>query len=406
MGKRYFSVWLVVAMVLGFMSLTHTPITAAEFSAKLIDHEGGKVKTSTITLKDSFYRIDLEESGEKISVIVDQEAGLTRVLRHSEKIFKEIKSQDHESLMNDPFQTVIYIANNGEIRQDGTETINGLVSDKFIISMSGQDMMTKWVSQKYNFPVKIEHLLTENKFVEITDIVEGSVDGALFVLPEDYTKWINPDDLPVEIPEWAKELSSAPLMTPPFEKDMAGGEIIRIPVTAGQAVWVNGKSTDESDAVAKAIAFKDGRPNKKLSWYNNFATRGSICSRSAETSIEADEIILYVFKGNIHVIAKYFPMKEETVKKGGECRFRSATNDNIETRFVNVSENESECFVTFTKDGVDVSEGPAKYRTFNIDKQFDHKRNTFDVDNGNEVVVKVTKGEMVIKIGQYDTFKF
>ncbi len=406
MRKKYFSGWLFVAMVLSFIALTYAPISAAEFTAKLNDHEGGIVKTSTITLKDSFYRIDLEESGEKISVIVDQDAGLTKVLSHSEKIYKEIKSQDHESLMNDPFQVVIYMAENGESKQDGTETINGLECDKFVISMSNQDMMAKWVSQKYNFPVKIEHLMAENKFVEITDIVEGPVDETLFVIPDDYKKWINPDDLPVEIPEWAKELSSATSMTPPFEKDMVTGEIIRIPISVGQSVWVKGAGTNESEAVAKAIPFKDGRPNKKPSWYNNFAMRGTICARSAETSFEADEIVLYVFEGNVHVNVKFFPMKEEAVKAGGEYRFMSETYDNIDTRFVNAFDGESECVVSFWKDGVDVSEGPVKYRTFNLEEKGDIKPSTFSTDIGKEVVIRVTKGEMVIKMGQYDSFKF
>lgn len=91
MWKRNFSVWLVVAIAIGFLVLTYTPISAAEFTAQLNDHEGGNIKISTITLKDSFYRIDLEESGEKISVIVDQEAGLTKALLHSEKYIKKSK---------------------------------------------------------------------------------------------------------------------------------------------------------------------------------------------------------------------------------------------------------------------------------------------------------------------------
>jgi len=406
MRKRVFSVELIIAAIFCIATLNIAPGFAAEFTARMTDQDGDRVRLSTITIKGSFYRMDMEEYGEKISVIVDQDAGLTRVILHSEKTFMEIKSQDPQSLMNDPFQAAIYMADNGESKLVGTETINGLGCDKFVISMSGQDVMNKWVSQKYNFPVKIEHLMTENKFVEITDIAEGPVDDSLFQPPEGYTKWIDPADLPVEIPEWAKDLSSEPVMTPPFEKDMTPGEIVRIPVTAGQAIWVKGESSDKSGAVARAIAFKDGRPNKEPSWYNNFAMQGTICTRSAETPIEADEIVLYVFEGNVHVTAKYFPMKEETVKAGGEFRFLSESSDYVETRFVNVSDNESECVVSFFKDGVDVSESPVKYRTYNIEKKGKNSRNTFNVDNGNEVVIKITKGEMIIKMGQYDSFEF
>ena len=60
MGKRILSGWLFLVVLVGFLVLTYSPISAAEFTATLNDHEGDNVKTSTITLKGSFYRMDLE----------------------------------------------------------------------------------------------------------------------------------------------------------------------------------------------------------------------------------------------------------------------------------------------------------------------------------------------------------
>ena len=82
------------------------------------------------------------------------------------------------------------------------------------------------------------NLLKEDMFVELSNIQETSVDDGLFALQSGYTKWIHPSKRPIPMPEWAKDLASQPVLTLPFEKEMAAGDIARIKVQQAKSVWL------------------------------------------------------------------------------------------------------------------------------------------------------------------------
>jgi len=189
---------------------------ASQFTADMIQSEGADTITGKIYVKNSKYRMDLEEDGHQVFVIVDQTAGVTRVLMPEEKMYMEMGTQDFRSLMKDPFQGVKYTASTGDSKHLGTETVNGYECDKYLISMNDQDVMTQWVSQKLEFPVRIVMDVSENKFVDLQNILEGPVDDALFDIPSEYTKMAmeEPGKAPIEMPDVAKETPP----TPPGDK--------------------------------------------------------------------------------------------------------------------------------------------------------------------------------------------
>jgi OOP family OmpA-OmpF porin len=211
---------MIVALVMFAYS---NAASASEFTADMIQSEGGDTTTGKIYVKDSRYRMDLEEDGREIFVIVDQNAGVTRVVMPEEKMYMELGSQEPASLMNDPFQGSKYTASTGDSKHLGTETVNGYQCDKYLVSMNGQDVMTQWVSQKLGFPIKIVMDVSKGTFVELRNIQEGPVDDALFDIPSGYTERTmgEPGDAPVQTPDVAEE---AP--TPPGDKArIAVGEI-------------------------------------------------------------------------------------------------------------------------------------------------------------------------------------
>ena len=69
------------------------PAMAGQFSADMIQGEGTKVFEGKIYVKDNMYRMDMKDSGQQISVIVDQGKGVTRVLIPAEKMFLEMKTR-------------------------------------------------------------------------------------------------------------------------------------------------------------------------------------------------------------------------------------------------------------------------------------------------------------------------
>lgn len=381
---------------------------ASEFTADLTEQYGDHVKSGKIYVKGSKYCLDLVEDGEQIIVIVDPDAKRTIVISVSMKEYQDLAIDDMTSVMNDPIQGYAYTAGMGEEKNAGTETINGFECDKFVISMMDTDVMSKWVSKKLGFPIKIIAHGPPDRIMELTNIKEGSIDETKFNIPEGFTKWIDPETLPVEPPEWAAGIASAPVMKPPFEHDMAAGDIVRITVELGKSLKIKSENKSEANAEAKVVPFKDGRPLKKESWYNNFAQKGVICDRRHETMAEADEFVIYVYEGNIKTIAKWQEMHERTVAAGDEIRLKLQGFDNIKTHLVNISDGESVAIVSYYKDGAQLSDdelGPIKWRTITLKEPNEVDSRTM-VPKGDEIVFKVEQGKMLIKLGQFDSFEF
>jgi len=171
-----------------------------QFTAEMVETMADQSKTSKILVKGLKYRIEQETEGQPLYVLVDQNIGITRVVLPINEQYMEMKSQDRMSLMNDPFQGLKYSISIGETKELGTETVNGYVCDKSMISIQDQDIMTQWVSQKLNFPIKILNHVANNMTMELKNIQEGEFDDALFETPAEYTMMTKPSAEPEKIP--------------------------------------------------------------------------------------------------------------------------------------------------------------------------------------------------------------
>ena len=93
------------ALVLGlFFLISSTAL--AQFTADMVTTEGDVSKTSKFYVENPFYRMDMEEGGQKMFVVVNNETKTTRVFMPSEKMYMEMKSDDMKSLSNDVFQSL------------------------------------------------------------------------------------------------------------------------------------------------------------------------------------------------------------------------------------------------------------------------------------------------------------
>ncbi len=390
------------------MSVICSRVTAAEFSADMKDQIEDYVKTGKIVVKGLKYCMDVVEDGERIIVIVDPEDAKTIVINVSTKEYKELPIDDMSSLMNDPFQAYQYMVSVGEEKSAGVETINGYKCDKSVVTIQDTDYMSKWMARSLNFPIKIVSHGPPDKVFELINIVVGPVDDTKFEIPEGFTKWIDPATLPVEPSAWAEGIAAAPVMVPPFEHDMSAGDIVRVKVEPGKSLAMKGISKTDTEATARVIPFKDDRPLKEDTWYNNFAQEHTICVRRHETSVEVDEFVVYVYEGEMTVMAKWQEMLEKTVAEGEEIRLPLPNWDNIETRLVNLSDGESVAIVACFRDGAEVSEddqGPVKWRTITL-KEPGEVESGARTHKGDEIVFSVLKGKMLIRLGQFDSFKF
>ncbi len=380
-----------------------------QFTADIEQSAGGITTTGKFFVKAGNYRMELEEGGQPLCVVVDQENGISTLSAPLEKMYTKIPVGHPVSVMNDPFQGLKYSVNLGEVQPEGLEDLEGYECDKSVVFAEGRKVMTQWVARKLDFPIKIiMHGATE-KMIELKNIQESAVEDSLFMLPADFAEFQMPGQEPPTRPVWADMISSAPLLEPPFEKDLSAGDIVRVKPISARSLVAKAESLGEEEGVVYAIPFKGDLPLREINTYNNFAQEGTICTRLHETTVEADEFVIRVMKGKVKLQTKSLTMSERRLKAGEEFRMKLAPDQNIEdVRFVNLNDGESLCSWDYYSEGNLLEAevvGPKEYRTRSLRTRNESQRSVFR-PFGDEIVIKVDSGEILVKLGQFDASEF
>lgn len=333
-NRRVSVVCRVALPILAALVASLLPAFAAEFKATLIVHESGQPKSIPLVVKGSKYRLDREEKGEKFAVIVGQKAGVILSVNHARKMYAEIPVSQFGAAFLDPLQAIELTARMGfaERKALGTETVSGYLCDKYALlpkeyeaegrkytpapEEAGKPVMTYWVAQKLNFPIKIATEGQEGFTAEVTNIQEGPVEEALFQIPAGFESVGQAGSPSPPAPDWAAQVSSAASVVPPHQRRMSAGEIIRVKVLAGQEIKVSGEGETENqeDATFTAVAFRDGKPIQDPSYTTSTASKGTISTFGFDnTPEEADEIVVRVNEGVVLIGVKQCGLEEMTV---------------------------------------------------------------------------------------------
>jgi outer membrane lipoprotein-sorting protein len=266
-------------------------------------HYEDEATTEKLYVGDAKYRMDQEEDGQQVVVLVDQEAGMTYVLLPKEKIFMEMPSDDLKSMMNDPFQAAKFNETVGEKSKLGTEEVSGYACDVYDVKFDGDVIMKLWVSEKLGFPLKIVIPGDGGRTMELKNIKEGEPAEELFTMPAGFAKVTNLGQRVVEVPDWAADIKTAEIVKPPFERLMSAEEIVRVKIEAGKGIKVDGINNIEGNSAFAAVPFKDGRPIKEPSIFTyNLTWKGANWPTFFKyTPAEADEIVIRVRQGSILV---------------------------------------------------------------------------------------------------------
>jgi hypothetical protein len=409
MNSRLTKSCFTFLVVLLSLILFCLPALSAEFTGDLTIGDIGSTMIGKISVKGMKYRFDLKADKFEFFHIVDEEKNIARAFMPEEKEYREADADGMLSASMDPIQGFKYTASIGEARKAGTETVSNYKCGKTVVAINGEDIMAEWVAVKLSFPIKIVNIQRPEKFMEIKNIKEAPVDDSLFEIPEGYTKWIDPSELPVAVPDWAEDIPSAPVMKPPFEKPMTAGDIIRVKPEIGKSLKTKATAQSDNNVVGMVIPFKDGKPLKEPSYYGNIAQKGLICNIRHETPAEADEFIIRAEQGSFTVITKHEPMTEKELVGGQQLEVPlNRLSFSIETRIINLNDGESVVTFDYTEGGNPVSEertGPAKYRRIMLKEKLEVDKNTRSA-YGDKMTFKVEKGKVLIKAGQLDTMKF
>ena len=78
----------------------------AQFSADMVTTNGDETQTSKFYSEKPYYRMDMEEGGQQMFVVVNTKTNITQAFMPSQKMYMEMKSDDIQSTSNDVFQSL------------------------------------------------------------------------------------------------------------------------------------------------------------------------------------------------------------------------------------------------------------------------------------------------------------
>lgn len=306
-GGGFLSAVLVVFMILTI----GVDARATSFSADMVQTKKAGISTNRFFMRDHQYRMETEEEGMALVILVDRKSGMTRMVVPDEKVYLEFKNDDMRSLMNNPFEAYGKLAGMTKVRTAGTETVEGILCRGNILSENGRDLMVAWIAEALDFPVRIDNLGNADK-VELKKIRKTTLKDALFEVPDGYELV---DAMPVPPPEWAGDAARAPVMTPPFEKILEEGQMVRIRPREGHAIVVNGRSPEGKKGAFTSVAFRNGRPITDPSMGTfNVSASGSMGTRHKQGPGEADHVVVRAGQGRVAIKAGFEALPPEGVK--------------------------------------------------------------------------------------------
>jgi len=244
----------LIPLLLGLAGATGR---AAPFSAELEFTRDSQVLTGTFQYQGPSYRFDFTENGQQLIVLFDGPTGITRLLSPAEKSYYEGRMGEPIAIFANPFAAYAHLSKENTVRPEGPETVGGIACRKQAVVKGEQVLLSAWVSDQYDLPLKVEIPIYKIA-VELKNPKPGPQEAALFALPAGYTiKSMEPEA--ESQPDWVGQVAGAPLLTPPSEKALAEGQIVRVRTQAGRWISVQGTNTGKAQGSFTTLPFKDGK---------------------------------------------------------------------------------------------------------------------------------------------------
>ena len=173
----------------------------AQFKGTMVFKTMDKERSFTVHSSDAGYRYDFDEDGQKGAVIVTNSSSEVIILMPQQKMAMKNPAGSPMSLSSDPLKMMENYQENGLLKEEGTENVNGIKCTKSVLwnkDNPSQKMFTVWFSDQYKFPMKmINHIDgLEDSGMEMQDVESWTPDEQLFEIPAGYNVMAMPDGMP------------------------------------------------------------------------------------------------------------------------------------------------------------------------------------------------------------------
>ncbi|MBN2884065.1 MAG: DUF4412 domain-containing protein [Clostridia bacterium] len=172
------------------VSLLVLPMSG-QFKAKMYFTSMGKDHEFTVYSADAGYRYEFNENGQEGVIIAKTGSPDIYILMPQQRMAMKSSASDKMSMGNDPVAAYKYYQDQGLIKVEGQETVNGIACTRSGLwnkDNPNQKMFTIWTSEEYNFPVKLTNHISgsDDTTMEIKDIQPWTPDAASFEIPAGY----------------------------------------------------------------------------------------------------------------------------------------------------------------------------------------------------------------------------
>jgi hypothetical protein len=173
----------------------------AQFKGKMVFNTMNKERHFTVYSCDAGYRYDFEEAGQKGAVIVKTGSAEVIILMPQQKMAMKSPAGSPMSMSSDPLKSMEYYQESGIMKNEGTESINGVKCTKSTLwnkDNPTQKMFTMWFSDKYKFPMKMLNHIdgSEDSGMEMQDVEPWTPDKNFFEIPAGYQVMEMPAGMP------------------------------------------------------------------------------------------------------------------------------------------------------------------------------------------------------------------
>ncbi|MFO7852053.1 MAG: hypothetical protein ACQERS_11465 [Bacteroidota bacterium] len=177
-------------IVLFVASLLALPVFS-QFKAKMYFTSMGQERVFNVYSADAGYRYEFNENGQEGVIISRKGSPEIVILMPQQKMAMKGSATDPMSMGNDPVASYHYYQEQGLIKVEGEETVNGIPctrSGLYNEDNPDQKMYTVWTSEEYQFPIKlINHISgSDETAMELKDLQPWTPEAKSFEIPEGY----------------------------------------------------------------------------------------------------------------------------------------------------------------------------------------------------------------------------
>ncbi|MDF1559864.1 MAG: hypothetical protein P1P83_06620 [Bacteroidales bacterium] len=182
------------------VSLLVLPISG-QFKAKMYFTSMGKDHVFTVYSAEAGYRYEFNEDGQEGVIIAKNGSSDIIILMLQQKMAMKSAADDKMSMGNDPVATFKHYQDEGLMKVEGKETVNGIPCTRSGLwnkDNPDQKMFTIWTSEAYNFPIKLTNHISasDDTTMELKEIEPWSPDPESFEIPAGYLVMEMPNMMP------------------------------------------------------------------------------------------------------------------------------------------------------------------------------------------------------------------